>query len=105
MKEEVRDDLILFFTKLSIFLTHDVPLVKALKDLAEYTKNEDLRKAANEIKNKIVDGKSFSQSLEEFPDLFDRPVINLLRAGEEALCLSLVSRIIPEYILFNHDQF
>jgi len=47
MKEEVRDDLILFFTKLSIFLTHDVPLVKALKDLAEYTKNEDLLKAAN----------------------------------------------------------
>lgn len=101
MKKNLTDDVIVFFTKFSVMLSNGVPLVVSLSKLEAEVASNELKQAIAAIKEDVISGKTFADALQAFPDLFDESVIILLKAAQEAGSLDLISRVIPEHIMFG----
>ena len=77
-----RKDKILFSAQLSTLIGAGLPLLQALKSVAEQTTNRELKTIILEIISGIEGGVTFSDSLKKYPAVFDNIFINLIRAGE-----------------------
>lgn len=77
-------DKIMFTRNLKVMVSAGVSLPKALKTLAEQSKNKKLKKALVKISEEIIQGKSFSESLTKYPGIFSELFRNMVRVGEEA---------------------
>ena len=73
-----------FFQLLAVMVDAGIPLVHALKLLAARSENERFRRVINTIVFTITQGKTFSQSMARFSDVFDEVEIGIVRAGEAA---------------------
>ena len=75
----------LFFTRnLKVMISAGISLPRCLRTLSEITKNKKFRKALLEITDSVNKGRSFSDSLENYPDIFPELFCSLIRAGEES---------------------
>lgn len=75
----------IFFTRnLKVMLSGGLPFSRALRALSQQTKNERFKDIILEIKNKINSGKSFSQALEGYPDVFSEVFCNMVKLSEES---------------------
>ena len=62
----------IFFTKnLQVMIASGLSLPRAIAILANQTKNGKFRSALNKVKEEITRGKSFSESIQDFPDIFN----------------------------------
>lgn len=77
-----RKDKILFTNQLATLINAGLPLLQALKSVADQIANRELKKIISEVINSIESGTSFSDSLARYPKVFDQIFINLIRAGE-----------------------
>jgi type II secretion system protein F len=59
-----------------------LPLLNALNVLAQQTEHPRLRHVVNGLSRAVRDGRSFSESLTDYPDIFPPLYINMVRAGE-----------------------
>ena len=85
----------MFFTRnLRIMIASGLPLPRALNTLAEQSKSKKFRKVLLGIKEAIVNGKSFSQSLSLYPDIFSELFQNMIKVGEEAGTLEDVLKVL-----------
>ena len=113
MEVNLRDDKVLFFTKLGVMFSNGVPLVRALENMEKESYNDSLKKAVKsiceglegkrgEIEKGLIKGPGLLADLMgKHPDLFDDRTVQLIRAGEETGTLDLICKIIPEQILFG----
>lgn len=60
----------------------DVPLDQSLRILSTQSASPVLRDLAQAILNRIIDGVSLSEALSNWPDIFNREYINVVREGE-----------------------
>jgi len=75
----------MFFTRnLKIMLSGGLSFARALHALSEQTKNERFKNVILEIKGKITSGSSFSQALEDFPNVFSEVFRNMIKLSEES---------------------
>lgn len=75
----------LFFTRnLKVMVSAGISLPRSLRTLAEATKNEKFKKVLSEIVEEVSGGKSFSESLKKYPDIFPEIFVSLIKAGEES---------------------
>ena len=78
-----RSAMLEFATNLSVILRAGIPILDALGDISQTTENKYLRRAVEDIKERIESGLSFSSALNFhkriFPDIF----IRLATVGEE----------------------
>ena len=111
MSIRILDEKALFFLKLSIMLSNAVPLLKALEHLEQESYSDALKGAARGIRERFeampVDTRpglmragTLAKLMGEYPQVFDEATIELVRSGEQTGNLDLVSRIIPEHLLF-----
>ena len=83
-------DVILFTRQLSSMLTSGLTLVKSLEILKDQATNKVLQEIIGGILLDLQEGKSFSDSISKYPDIFSPVYISLVKAGESSGLLDKV---------------
>ncbi len=83
-------DLILFTRQLSSMLASGLTLIKSLEILKEQTNNKYLQETIGGTLLDLEEGKSFSDSISKYPDVFPAIYISLVKAGESSGLLDKV---------------
>jgi len=75
----------IFFThNVSSMLSAGLALSRALSILEKQTKNKLFKSILHDIQFDIQSGKSFSQSIEKYPKIFEPFFVSMIRSGEES---------------------
>ena len=77
-------DLILFTRQISSMLSSGLTLLKALEILKDQTNNKFLQETIGGILLDLEEGKSFSDSISKYPDIFPPVYVSLVKAGESS---------------------
>jgi type IV pilus assembly protein PilC len=90
MKGVKSKDLILFTRQVSSMLTSGLTLLKALEILKDQTNNKVLQETIGGTLLDLEEGKSFSDSIAKYPEIFPPVYVSLVRAGESSGLLDKV---------------
>ena len=71
-----------FSRQLSAMLSAGMPIVSSLEALEEQADNPNFRMVVAQIKRSIENGSAFSDSLRQFPSIFDDLYANMVKGGE-----------------------
>ena len=74
----------IFTRNLKVMIGAGIPLPRVLKTLSGLTKSKKFEKAILGIMEEIIKGKSFSDSLTKYPDIFPDIFQSMVKVGEEA---------------------
>lgn len=89
-----RKDLMVFTRQLATTLAAGLPLIRIIHVVCNESKNPGVKKVMGEVGTSLQKGKSFSQALEEHPQVFDAMYLNMVKVGERSGDLpSCVSRL------------
>lgn len=72
-----------FLSNFSTLLSSGIPIIEAVDSLSEDAKGS-LKKILMSLRTNLVQGKHVYSVLEEFPQVFDEVIVNIIRASEEA---------------------
>lgn len=75
-------DRAVFCRNLSMLIEVGIPLLRALKMLSKRTEHTKLAKAVSSVADRVEEGQSISQAMEEHRKLFSPLVVNIVRVGE-----------------------
>ncbi len=87
---------IMFARNLRVMIAAGVPLPRALKILARQSKNKKLRKILLDIREEIIKGKTFSDALGKYSNIFSELFFSMIRVGEETGTLEEVLRVVVQ---------
>ena len=76
------DDILYFTSELADLLEAGVPLERSLTILADATDKKDVRKLIISVRDSIHGGKSLSEAIGKYPDIFDKLYVNMIKVGE-----------------------
>lgn len=96
-------DLVIFSRQLAVLFDAEVPLVRALKTLADQAISPVLKRIIMEITVDVDAGTAFSQSLEKFPKVFSFFYISVVRAGEASGRLQEVLNYLADHEEKSYD--
>ncbi len=99
-----REDLINFSFHLEQLLRSGVPVVDGLVDLRDSVESPRLREVIAGMIESIEGGKTLSQSMDDYPKVFDDVFVNLVRAGEYSGRVSEVLKSITENLKWQDEQ-
>lgn len=88
----------LFTRQLATLIGAGLPILRSLTVLAKQEPNEKVKHMLNSIADSIQGGATFSQGLTQFPAIFDKLYINMVRAGEVGGVLEVVLDRLAEYM-------
>jgi type IV pilus assembly protein PilC len=74
----------MFTRNLQVMIASGLPLPRALETLSLQAKSKKFKKALLSIREEIVKGKNFSESLTKYPDIFSELFQNMIKVGEES---------------------
>ena len=94
-----RQDLINFCFHLEQLASAGVPIVEGLIDLRESTENLRFREVVGGLVETIEGGKSLSQALADYPEVFSKVMTSLVRSGEQTGKLSEVLKSLALRVL------
>ncbi|HYD57641.1 MAG TPA: type II secretion system F family protein [Burkholderiales bacterium] len=98
-----RQDLINFCFHLEQLASAGVPVIEGLVDLRESMENPRFREVASGLIESIEGGRSLSQALAEFPEVFSKVFVSLVRAGEQTGKLSEVLKSLTESLKWEDE--
>jgi type IV pilus assembly protein PilC len=98
-----RQDLINFCFHLEQLSNAGVPIVEGLIDLRESTENLRFREVVGGLVETIEGGKSLSQALADYPEVFSRVMVSLIRSGEQTGKLSDVLKSLAETLKWEDE--
>lgn len=90
-------DLVILSRQLSVLISAQMPLVRALRDVTKQDINKKLKKALAEIATEVEGGIKLSESLAHYPKIFDNFFVNIIKSGES-------SGRLQEVLLYLADQ-
>ena len=91
-------DLIDFTYLLNVILSSGVPIMSGLNDMANQSANKRMATAASFLQSKLESGKSISDSMRDYPELFPPFYASMVGAGEIAGNLEQVLNDIMKYL-------
>jgi len=98
-----RQDLINFCFHLEQLASAGVPVLEGLMDLRESIENPRFREVISGVLESIEGGKSLSQALAEFPEVFSKVFVSLVRSGEQTGKLSAVLKSLTETLKWEDE--
>lgn len=98
-----RQDLINFCFHLEQLTSAGVPIVEGLTDLRESVENPRFREVISGLIESIEGGDSVSQALADYPEVFSRVFVSLVRSGEQTGRLSEVLRSLTESLKWDDE--
>ncbi|NPA40382.1 MAG: type II secretion system F family protein [Thermodesulfobacteria bacterium] len=87
-----------FTRQFAVMLESGLNIVKSLDILMEQQKNPYLREIIKDIKYKVETGSSLSEALQEYPNVFDKLYIHMIKAGESSGNLDMVLNRLATYL-------
>jgi len=75
-------DLAIMSRQFATMINSGLSLMRALNILAEQTESKKLAEILTEVRNAVETGKSLSESMAIYPDVFPPLMVNMIRAGE-----------------------
>lgn len=88
----------LFTRQIATLIGAGLPLLRSLTVLAKQEPHPGLKQMMNSIADAIQGGATFSQGLTQFPAIFDKLYVNMVRAGEVGGVLEVVLERLAEYM-------
>jgi general secretion pathway protein F len=76
--------------QLATLIAAGFPLTNALHTMLPQTKKESFKRVLSKIKDSIEEGSSFAGALAQYPGIFSKIYINMVRAGEASGTLEIV---------------
>ena len=98
-----RQDLINFCFHLEQLASAGVPIVEGLIDLRESVENLRFREVVGGLVETIQGGKSLSQALADYPEVFSKVIVSLIRSGEQTGKLSEVLKSLAETLKWEDE--
>jgi type IV pilus assembly protein PilC len=98
-----RQDLINFCFHLEQLATAGVPVLEGLNDLRESVENPRFREVVSGVIESIEGGRNLSGSLAEYPEVFSKVFIALVRSGEQTGKLPAVLRSLSESLKWEDE--
>ncbi|MFB3078054.1 MAG: type II secretion system F family protein, partial [Lysobacterales bacterium] len=92
-----------FTQQLSTLLGAGLPLDRSLHVLMDLSENQRIRRTVSEIRDRVREGGSLSQALEEQHGAFNRLFVNMVRAGEVGGTLDITLTRLTEYLERSKD--
>jgi type IV pilus assembly protein PilC len=102
-RKVTRQDLITFCFHMEQLNRAGVPIIESLIDLRDSIDNPFFREILSDMVASIEGGKTFSESLEKFPRVFDEIFVSLVAAGEHSGELSTVLKNMTESLKFQDE--
>ena len=75
---------IFFTSELQVMLSSSIPIIESLSTVEEHAHKPKIKFIANNIKNKIMNGSTFSEALKSYENVFGPVYLGLCTAGEES---------------------
>lgn len=98
-----RQELINFCFHLEQLTSAGVPIVEGLSDLRDSVDNPRFREVVSGLIESIEGGDSVSQALADFPEVFGRVFVSLVRSGEQTGKLGEVLRSLTESLKWEDE--
>jgi len=96
------EELIVFTRQLMTLQRAGVPILVSLESISAQSTNPYFKKVINEVSRDIESGKSLSDSISKFPNVFSEIYISMIRSGEAAGILDNVLDRLATF--FEHEQ-
>ncbi len=93
----------MFTRNLQVMISAGLPLPRALETLALQSKSKVFKKALLEIKEEVTKGKSFSETLAKYPNIFSELFQNMIRVGEESGTSEDVLKVLTRQMEREHE--
>ena len=93
----------IFSRHLAVMVEAGLPINEALRILAKQSKNNKFKKAITQIEDNVRQGKSFSDSLAQYPKIFNDIYINMVRIGETSGKLNEVLKLLAQQMKKDHE--
>jgi general secretion pathway protein F len=90
-------DVSIFTRQLSTLLGSGMPLVPSLSILMKQAKNPLLKKSLAQIREQVNEGKSLTEGMSNFPQIFPPFYLNMVRAGEASGTINLVLERLADF--------
>lgn len=94
---------LMFTRNLRVMIAAGLPLPRAMTTLTAQTKNKKFKNALLSIGEEITKGKSFSECLSNFPDIFSELFQSMVKVGEESGTLEEVLRVLSQQMEREND--
>ncbi|MEA3194029.1 MAG: type pilus assembly protein PilC [Betaproteobacteria bacterium] len=98
-----RQDLINFCFHLEQLASAGVPVLEGLMDLRESIENPRFREVVSGVLEAIEGGKNLSAALAEFPEVFSKVFVSLIRSGEQTGKLATVLKSLTETLKWEDE--
>lgn len=93
-----RADLLVFTQELATLIGAGLPLDRSLTILGGLTENEYLRGIVKDLLREIKGGKSLSDAMENYPHVFPKLYVSMVKAGEAGGALDVILLRLIEYL-------
>ena len=95
---KVKSKILMIFTRqLATLIDSGLPLLRGLTVLGRQEPNPIMKSSINALAESVQSGSTFSESLQQFPKIFNKLYINMVKAGELGGVLELVLNRLAEY--------
>jgi type IV pilus assembly protein PilC len=84
--------------QLATLVQSGLPLLKGLRMLLDQEQNPALRKALSSVGESVESGSTLSEALGQFPEVFDKLFVNMVKAGEAGGVLDVVLVRLAEFM-------
>lgn len=84
--------------QLATLVAAGMPLLRGLRILLKQEKSQVLRDALNGIGEAVESGSTFSEALAQYPKIFDKLFVNMVKAGEAGGVLEVVLERLAEFM-------
>ncbi len=87
-----------FTRQLATLVDAGLPLVRGMQVMGKQEKHAYLKKVITSIAESIEGGSTFSESLQQFPKIFDKLYVNMVKAGELGGVLEVTLNRLSEFM-------
>ena len=91
-------ELPMYTRQMAAMLSSGMPLVQSIVALEEQTPNKNFRAVLAGVRVKVEGGSMYSDSLDEYPQVFDELYVNMMRAGETGGMLAETSERVATFL-------
>jgi type IV pilus assembly protein PilC len=90
--------LMVFTRQFATLIDAGLPLLRGLRILLKQEKHPALREALNGMGESVEGGSTFSEALAQYPKIFDKLFVNMVKAGEAGGVLEVVLNRLAEFM-------
>ncbi|HPR83586.1 MAG TPA: type II secretion system F family protein [Pontiellaceae bacterium] len=88
----------MYTRQMAAMLSSGMPLVQSIVALEEQTLNKNFRTVLAGVRAKVEGGSMYSDSLDQYPQVFDELYVNMMRAGETGGMLAETSERVATFL-------